>query len=62
MEKYTLKELRERHDLRQWQVAQQLGVSIRSYSLWEQGKRYPSLTNLRKLAEFYNVMLDAIDV
>lgn len=62
MEKFTLKELRARHNLTQADVAESIGVCVRSVSLWEQKKRCPSLPKLRLLAEYFGVPMDAIDV
>ncbi len=62
MEKYTLYELRKKHGLRQWEVAEKLGICTRTYSLWEQNKRQPRLSSLRKIAEFYDILIDSLDI
>lgn len=52
------------HDLRiaagkdQKEIAEMLGVAVSTYSQYETGKTIPSLSVLRKLADYYNVSLD----
>lgn len=48
-----LRLLRLRRQLNQEQVADALGISLRTYGDLERGKRAPSLSLLTKLAEFY---------
>ena len=53
-----LKDLREDADLKQYAVAQYLGIQQNVYSRYERGERTIPLHHLIKLADFYNVSLD----
>lgn len=53
-----LKDLREDADLKQYAVAQYLGIQQNVYSRYERGERTIPLQHLIKLADFYNVSLD----
>lgn len=55
-----IKECREKAGLSQKYVALTLGVRAPSVSDWEQGKNWPSIDNLLKLAELYNVTVDEL--
>ena len=54
----TLLELRKLNNLTQKQVANQLGISQPSYIRYENGKAEPSLENLVKLADLFDVSID----
>lgn len=54
----TLLELRKLNNLTQKQVASQLGISQPSYIRYENGKAEPSLENLVKLADLFDVSID----
>lgn len=56
----TLKDLRQRSDLTQEQVAQELNISISYYSLLENGKRRLSLDLAKNLAQVLKCSLDDI--
>ena len=53
-----LKELRLRRNLRQEDVARELGISTRSYCRYEYGEREPTASLLVRIADFYDVTLD----
>lgn len=53
-----LKELRQRAGATQTELAQLLGVSREAYSMYEAGKRQPSLSVLDTLASHYRVTMD----
>lgn len=53
-----LKTLRKEKKLTQKELAEQIGISQKSYSHWESGKNEPSLENLIKLADLLEVSLD----
>lgn len=53
-----LKELRERNNLSQADVAKVLHCSQVAYGMYELGKRRISIENLVKLAKYYHVSLD----
>lgn len=60
MEKFheKLKMLRKKKGLTQQKLAEILGIKQNSYSDWETGKNEPSLENLVKLADLFEVSLD----
>ena len=53
-----LKTLRKEKKLTQKELAEQIGISQKSYSHWETGKNEPSLENLIKLADLLEVSID----
>jgi transcriptional regulator with XRE-family HTH domain len=53
-----LKDLREDADLKQYAVAQYLGIQQNVYSRYERGTQTIPLQHLIKLADFYDVSLD----
>ena len=55
-----LKELRTEHKLGQVELAAKIQVSKGIISLWENGKREPTLSYLIALADFFNVSLDEL--
>ena len=55
-----LKELRMERYLGQVALAESIGVSKAVVSMWEMGKREPSMTSLIALANFYGVSIDYI--
>jgi transcriptional regulator with XRE-family HTH domain len=60
MEEFSvrLKGLREERDVRQQDLADQLGITVRAYRYYEQGKRYPDFQGLLALADYFQVPLD----
>ena len=52
------KELRQGLELTQEFVAEQIGVKRYTYAKWEQGRAEPSMQDLRKLADFFDVSID----
>lgn len=56
----NLKTIRITHNFTQRQIADFLGVAEMSYSRYEQAQRKPSIDVLIKLADFYNISLDAL--
>ena len=53
-----LKELRNERNLGQVELAKGIGVSSGVISLWENGEREPTLSNLIALADYFDVALD----
>jgi transcriptional regulator with XRE-family HTH domain len=53
-----LRELRDKNNLTQQEVADRLQLSSDAYSLYELGKRQMNYETLRLLAEIYNVSID----
>lgn len=55
-----LKELREKANLSQTELAKRLEMSQQGYSFIEQGKMNPSLATARKIALFFNKSIEEI--
>ena len=53
-----LKDLRKQKKVGQNEVAELLGVSLRSYQFYESGEYDPSLPNLVVLADYFQVSTD----
>ena len=53
-----IKDPKKRKKLTQKELAEQIGISQKSYSHWETGKNEPSFENLIKLADLLEVSLD----
>lgn len=55
-----LEDLRKQHDLTQDQLAEKLMVTRQAISRWERGLAYPTVDNLKALAQLYQVSLDTL--
>lgn len=55
-----IKRLREAAGLRQYELADLMGVKQASVSAWESGKAKPTAANLEKLASILNCSIDAL--
>lgn len=55
-----LKEIREQQNLSQLEVANALGVSDRTVSVWERNLKMPNLESAIRLSRFLNVSLDLL--
>ncbi len=55
-----LKEILEERGIKQKFIADKLGVSVSSVSLWVVGKTQPTISNLKKIAEVLNVDVSLI--
>ena len=53
-----VKELRTEKKIPQKELAEQLGITVRAYQYYEEGKRYPDFQGLLALADYYAVSLD----
>lgn len=53
-----LKLLRNEKDLKQSELADILGVSNSTIGMYEQGRRYPDLDTLQKIADYFDVSVD----
>lgn len=53
-----LKELRKKNNLTQKELAEKIGVSMQSVSLWERGPRKPDFGTLDSIADFFHVRLN----
>ena len=60
MEKFAvrLKELRAEKKIAQKDLAERLGVTVRAYRYYEEGKRFPDFQGLLTLADCFQVSLD----
>ena len=56
----NLKELRLEKGIGQVELAEKIGVSKGIISLWENGKREPTLSSLIALSKFFGVSIDAL--
>ena len=50
-----IKQLREKHDWTQLELADKLGVSKSSVSQWENGMKEPRMGMIQKIADLFNV-------
>ena len=55
-----IKELMKEENLNQVRLAEKIGVKQNTISAWLSGKKEPSITSLRKLADFFDVSVDYI--
>ena len=53
-------ELREYNDLYQKDIAREIGISQKTYSLWEIGTKIIPLKHLNSLCNYYNVTMDYV--
>lgn len=53
-----LKNIRQEHCVKQREVAEHLGIQVRSYQAYEGGTREPNIDTLIALADFFDVTLD----
>jgi len=56
----NIKRLREQQGLIQKQVAMELGIGYSNYNKMENGAREPSVAELQKLANLYNITVDEL--
>lgn len=56
----NLKELREKNNLTQEEIAQKIKISRQSISNWERGKSYPDLEKIIMIKEIFNITLDEL--
>lgn len=56
----NLKELRNKRNVSQAQVAEALGISLRAYQNYEYGQREPNIDMINKLADYFNVTTDRL--
>lgn len=53
-----LKALRQELEIRQNEMAKILGVPLTTYANWEQGRSFPSVDRLPRIAAFFDVTVD----
>lgn len=56
----SLKDVRIRSGKKQKEAAEYLGLNLRTYQYYEEGRSEPSILRLVKLADFYMVSLDEL--
>jgi len=55
-----LLQLRKERGMKQPELAEQLGISLRAYQYYESGEREPQLSVLTTIADFYGISLDEL--
>ena len=53
-----IKEARQKNNISQESLAEQLGVSRQTISSWENGKSYPDIVSIIKMSDIFNISLD----
>ena len=56
----NLRLLRKAHGLKQQELADQLGISLRAYQYYERNEREPQLSVLVRIADYFGVSLDEL--
>lgn len=56
----VLKEIRKKKGYSRKKIAELMGISVSAYGHWETGVRQPSIQDLIKLADFYEISMDYI--
>ena len=62
LEKLTLKAIRVNKGLTQKEAAEDIGISDRALSLYEQGKRIPRWDMLKRIIDYYGVSIEFVDI
>ncbi len=62
MERKTIRDLREASGWSQFELAVKVGVTPGAVGKWERGVSEPKVTQLRRLAEEFGVLMDQIDL
>ena len=55
-----LKEIRQVQGLRQEDIAQKLQIPVSTYANWEQGRREPSIQDIFKLLQAFDINADEL--
>lgn len=53
-----LKELRQKSNITQWQLAEGLNLSPSSITMYENGRRLPDIPTIINIAKYFNVSVD----
>ena len=56
----NLRQLREKQGLKQKELAEELGISLRAYQYYERNEREPQLSTLIRIADYFDVSLDEL--
>ena len=62
MERKTIRELREAQGWSQFELAVKVGVTPGAVGKWERGVSEPKVTQLRRIAEEFGVLMDQIEL
>ncbi|CAN5597007.1 hypothetical protein BH24CHL1_BH24CHL1_04850 [soil metagenome] len=62
MERKTIRDLREAHGWSQFELAVKVGVTPGAVGKWERGVNEPKVTQLRRMAEVFGVLMDQIEL
>ena len=57
----NLRLLRKAHGLKQQELADQLGISLRAYQYYERNEREPQLSVLVRIADYFGISLDELE-
>ena len=60
MDEFTIRELREKAELTQAQLAFKIDVTPSTVYNWEKGNNEPKASQLKAMARFFGVSMDAI--
>ena len=60
MQQYTLKELRARKNMTQYEVAKNIGISTQTYNAWERDVSNVAISKVKALADLFEVSIGVI--
>lgn len=60
MQQYTLKELRARKNMTQYEVAKNIGISTQMYNAWERDVSNVAISKVKALADLFEVTIGEI--
>ena len=55
-----IKDARQKNNISQESLAEQLGVSRQTISSWENGKSYPDIVSIIKISDIFDISLDEL--
>ena len=60
MQQYTLKELRARKNMTQYEVAKNIGISTQTYNAWERDVSNVAISKVKALSDLFEVTIGEI--
>ena len=60
LQQYTLKELRARKNMTQYEVAKNIGISTQTYNAWERDVSNVAISKVKALADLFEVAIGEI--
>lgn len=60
LQQYTLKELRARKNMTQYEVAKNIGISTQTYNAWERDVSNVAISKVKALADLFEVTIGEI--